>query len=1037
MQTMPWRFVLMLVLAGMIWGCVTVQGQGIDPTFKPELVGVDFTAREIRPGDPFAMTIKFRNAGSKPAKSEYRVFLHFEAPEQTCENIVIHGDHDPTVPTTMWEPGKIVADGPRILSAPTDQPEQEYFVHIGLFDHAGGGDRLLDTYDGGKIKVTSEAPASDSAAPEPLSDAQISARREALAQRIPADRALSLDSANWALTVDEDSGAWSLTDKRTGVLWASAPDRPRFAQVHLRNGDRRTIWRVDKFDTARRVDDGIELVTRARVDGRPCGVTVTFRFTPMSDPDGLRLSYTSTSTRGWEVARVRVLDDALWTTDADEGCVYVPQRLGIELPATKGLPGRQQWTTYNNITMAMCGAVKQGSAILVNWENVDSHLGVETSWPDLPLVPGRRARALTLDIDAPSASCTIHPLGEGGYVEIARAYRPLAKAKGWLIPWSEKRKQDPKVDRIFGAANFKPFVFSRVVPSSRFAVDGKERTHLGFTFDEVAQCAEHWRNDLGIDRAYVVMAGWINGGYDVRHPDPLPAAPECGGNEGMKAAFDRIKACGYLVGGHDNYQDMYKDAPSWNEAYINKDSRGRPKRGGNWNGGQAWQLCAIKQVEMAAREKTNLPEIQRLFEPTIFFIDTVFAWPLVTCEDPDHPMTRQDDLDWKTKLCLLSKKHCGLFGSEEGREWAVACADYLEGIFGHQTDSRPGEVIPLFPLVYSDCVQIMTHQGNRISAGDEKKVADHILFAEMGLPAFGQHLYWQGPQRGSVPVVPLEPRVRDLGDRKFEITYRWEVRGQVEADYRVFVHFTHPAADHPEKIAYQNDHVPVPGTSQWQTEILEDGPYTVEVPEEYNGVSEIRVGMTNGGRAQLSNAANEGGRYLVGSLKVSADGIEYIPAPAMQRTDIWARADGGWGEDLGVTDRVIKNTWEVLSPLNLITAETPMTSHEFLTEDRLVQRTRFGDVTITVAYEKPAVIGDDAVPAYGFIVQSPEYIAFCATRYAGIDYDTPVLFTARSLDGKPIAESSQVRIYHGFGDTHIKLAGKVFEVDREEIVSVK
>jgi len=93
-------------------------------------------------------------------------------------------------------------------------------------------------------------------------------------------------------------------------------------------------------------------------------------------------------------------------------------------------------------------------------------------------------------------------------------------------------------------------------------------------------------------------------------------------------------------------------------------------------------------------------------------------------------------------------------------------------------------------------------------------------------------------------------------------------------------------------------------------------------------------------------------------------------------------------------------------------------------------------VTITVAYQKPAKAGDDVIPAYGFVVESPGFIAFCATRYRGIDYATPTLFTARSLDGRPIAESSKVRVYHGFGGRRIRLGERVFEVPREAIVRV-
>ena len=67
----------------------------------------------------------------------------------------------------------------------------------------------------------------------------------------------------------------------------------------------------------------------------------------------------------------------------------------------------------------------------------------------------------------------------------------------------------------------------------------------------------------------------------------------------------------------------------------------------------------------------------------------------------------------------------------------------------------------------------------------------------------------------------------------------------------------------------------------------------------------------------------------------------------------------------------------------------------------------------------------------------PGYVAFCATRYNGLDYAQPVLFTVRSLDGKPIAESSKVRIYHGFGEGRIRLPGKEFKVPREDVVCVQ
>ena len=67
----------------------------------------------------------------------------------------------------------------------------------------------------------------------------------------------------------------------------------------------------------------------------------------------------------------------------------------------------------------------------------------------------------------------------------------------------------------------------------------------------------------------------------------------------------------------------------------------------------------------------------------------------------------------------------------------------------------------------------------------------------------------------------------------------------------------------------------------------------------------------------------------------------------------------------------------------------------------------------------------------------PTFIAFCATKRGDLDYGTPTLFTARSLDDKPLSQSSKMRIYHGFGDPRIRIGDKTFEVQREAVVSME
>jgi len=159
--------------------------------------------------------------------------------------------------------------------------------------------------------------------------------------------------------------------------------------------------------------------------------------------------------------------------------------------------------------------------------------------------------------------------------------------------------------------------------------------------------------------------------------------------------------------------------------------------------------------------------------------------------------------------------------------------------------------------------------------------------------------------------------------------------------------------------------------------------------------------------------------------------LDFQPPAGSEARLIFAR-----GERWGLYDRFIKNTYEVLSYLNRVTATLPMTDHRFLTPDRMVERTRFGDdVEITVNYGAADYAAGDAVlPQFGFLVKSPSLIAFRARKYGRVDYEDPPLFVLRSLDGQPLAVSRQVAVYHGFGDRRLDFQGRVVEIRGSEQV---
>ena len=636
---------------------VLMSSAAVMAQFKPEIANVEIGTRTLRPGDSTYLTVKFVNRGTEPSADEYMAFVHLEGVDKKCDDIRGHHDHELVdCPTTTWMPNEIVTDGPYSVSVRRDTPPGKYLIHIGVYD-TSTGKRWLDSYQAGEITIDPDAPEVVNKAPEPLAADVAAARKAKLDARLDgAPHVIDTEVLHFRLSAD--GKYYDLLDKRGGALWHSNAVGNAFGfAVYEENGKKKRAELVP-FDRIVKDETANSLRLEKKIN------------------DDLQ---------------VAIVIGSFPVSNNDNGATVVGYRTGERLDTKRSLrPITRNWgTTYSwDSTMAMMGQEKDGCALLVNWTHPHTAYIFTSSWTYAENMPGTVVQTMTVRLDPGATECFVRPLGKGSYVEIAKAYRQVAMNLGLVKTWKMKEAESgPAVRKMAGAADFKPFVFNRSVPTSRYNRSGKVETHVGYTLDEVSQIAEHLHNDLGIDKAMMVLAGWIHGGYDNQHPDPLPVAPELGGNEELVKASKRIRDTGFLFGLHDNYQDMYEDAPSWNPDYVAKNRDGSLVAGGNWAGGPCWIVCAEKQVELASRKETNLPKIEELFHPTIYFIDTIFASGLYSCFDPKHPETRADDLKYKIKLCQLARKHFGLFG---------------RGLHGrHFRPSRPlqGQV-ELFPFAF-------------------------------------------------------------------------------------------------------------------------------------------------------------------------------------------------------------------------------------------------------------------------------------------------------------------------------------------------
>jgi hypothetical protein len=852
-----------------------------------------------------------------------------------------------------------------------------------------------------------------------------------------------LESSKIQVRVAPGTGAYELTDKRTGVVWSGDPRQSRLGAVVLREGSADRSIPLQNFQSIEPKGNGQSIVLIHPLpgnDAKPLAVQLKI----LPDDETLEIACVSADPR---IRRIRLLDGALWVADADRGSVLVPTRLGMLIPADSGKAFQHNFPTsgYEGCHCEMVALAKSDSLAMITWRDIEGLFQLQSITEKIPVPHARQVLLPSLELSSKAMTLRIRLMGKATYGQLARAYREVAKEKGLVVTWDEKLRDLPRREALFGASNVKLWTClnRRMDENSQH----EEAVRVEWTFDQAAQIAEHLKKDLQIDRVLFTLGGWTNGGYDCRHPDIMPANPECGGNAGLADCSRRMKALGYTLCLHDNYEDMYHDAPSWSEDWLMKDQAGKPRKGGRWLGGRSWLTCAQKALELAQRPQ-NLPEVRRVVDPEAYFIDTTFAVGPQECFDPKHPLTRADDVHWKQELSRYARQQFGIFGSECGREWAIPCADFFEGLSGvsgrhyhnaETLDRLGARPFPVFEMIYHDCIQIYGKYGYRPEKATSY-VLHHLLVGRpLNYHQFPPGLYWQHTAKDtSLPVKPGIARVESIGKRRIRITYTWSVEGKVEGPWHVLVHLTNPNG----RILAQNDHDPK--LAQWSNGQITTGPFEVNIPDAKTPI-DIRVGLFQPKadlRATLIGSEDGERRYLVGRLQLQANRVAFEPPPApvaAPRDGLFLRADHGWAQGLHPLDRFVKNTHEILAPINRLSSQLLLSEHEFLTPDGLVRRSTFGDGRIEVVANlgnsdftfHSQRWGDVVLPPDGFLAHSPEFLAFHARNFRQHAYQDPPLFTITSLDGQPLEQSARVRVYHGFGDPDLAWFARPLKIERE------
>lgn len=299
---------------------------------------------------------------------------------------------------------------------------------------------------------------------------------------------------------------------------------------------------------------------------------------------------------------------------------------------------------------------------------------------------------------------------DNGYVGMAKRYKEYAKASRRYVTLKEKIEKNPEYEKIIGAPDIKIYCYTNRLDDPKLkawsepVLNGYSKVNT--TFSQVAEFSEELK-ESGVDKAMILLAGWNRMGYDREHVDMWPPADKAGGIQGLKEAAETVKAQGYLFSLHDNYDDFYLDAPTYDEKYILRNSDGSLEEGGIWDGGLCHIICPAQREDLLNR---NMDLVQKDIPLNAYYFDVITNTSHYECYDERHAISRKQDLEHRLKLLKNITDRGLVIGGERGTDWAMPEVAFCEGLSGGGTgyhrgvNYRTGITIPLFYLVYHECV---------------------------------------------------------------------------------------------------------------------------------------------------------------------------------------------------------------------------------------------------------------------------------------------------------------------------------------------
>jgi hypothetical protein len=471
-------------------------------------------------------------------------------------------------------------------------------------------------------------------------------------------------------------------------------------------------------------------------------------------------------------------------TVVDDGYVVFPEQEGMLIPSRfeqgyfrylnwiwERIAGQAQ--IFEQSSMPWYGArLGQSSFIAIVETPDDVQYGVianDVRAPGQPAAPASAVPAANTSLNSPRLSA-VWPYwqtvkGElgyarvanyifqphGGYVEMCKTYRAYAEKIGKVTTLRQKIAANPNLEKLIGAPNFEIHVVANRALAPDYqslsgpVYDGYHK--LQTSFEQITAIVHDLKDNLGVQRAVIRIAGWGRKGYD--NDRPVDAASqvnlEAGGPQKLAEAIAAAKSAGYLGGLWDNYRNFDLNAPSYDPKLIMQDAEGAMINGFSSEAGFSQEICPLESVKLFQH---NMDNYMRTLKPNLIYLDTIGGLPLIECYNPLHPLTRTGVREQRLKIMQVATGAGAVLGAEgPPQDWNAMVADFYD-----EGGAKFGIEVPLWGLVYHDSVMLYRQHATAYNYGLDnygysrgpwpEKFLRSILYGDQSSWTVSNAAYW-------------------------------------------------------------------------------------------------------------------------------------------------------------------------------------------------------------------------------------------------------------------------------------------------------